>query len=165
VRLLPFEAHHQTSEYATSSAAKGEHYFVWFVYPARSLCNTLPSNRSWVRSCHLQPCPSLPLPPPSSHHPLIIGISGPSGCGKSALARGIKTWSCSRNPAAHIECSVLSMDSFFNRTLCGRFGHWENPEGIRIADFMYGSSPKFPLFYPTQPRAPAPPLTPPPPPL
>jgi pantothenate kinase len=97
------------------------------------LCNTLPSNRSWVRSCHLQPCPSLPLPPPSSHHPLIIGISGPSGCGKSALARSIKAWSCSRNPAAHIECSVLSMDSFFNRNLCGRFGHWENPEGIRIA--------------------------------
>ena len=55
------------------------------------------------------------------------------------------------------------MDSFFNRNLCGRFGHWENPEGIRIADFMYGSSPKLRLFYPTQPRATAPPSLPSPP--
>ena len=67
---------------------------------------------------------------------MIIGICGPSGCGKSALARNIKSWVCTHKTVPQIECRVLSMDSFFNHALCGRFGHFENPEGIDATRFM-----------------------------
>lgn len=35
------------------------------------------------------------------------------------------------------------MDRYFNAALCSRLGHWENPESIRVAHFMY-THPLFP---------------------
>jgi pantothenate kinase-related protein Tda10 len=80
--------------------------------------------------------PSAPLSS-SLPGPFIIGICGQSGGGKSALARNISKTLASTRPSATTACLVLSIDSFFNHTLNREeFGHFENPEGIKIRDFM-----------------------------
>ena len=130
-------------ECAISLAAEGERRAVvqQLFQLSALICVGMQSARdacfeSWVRTCHLQPLrPSAPLLP-SSPDPFIIGICGPSGCGKSALAHNIKTWAHSRLSPA-ITCCVLSMDRYFDAFLCSKLGHWENPESIRVARFMY----------------------------
>jgi hypothetical protein len=81
-----------------------------------------------------------PIAPASAAHgPWIIGISGPSGCGKSTLAQQLQLQLRQTLQSLHLHGEVVahSMDADLDQKLVARFGHYENPECIKIAEFMF----------------------------
>jgi hypothetical protein len=105
-----------------------------------------PNLKSWGDGFRIGSAPQLiqwkvaPLAPAAAPHgPWIIGISGPSGCGKSDLAGGLQLQLQHAIQSLHLhdEVVVHSMDDHFDKKRFAHFGHCENPESIKIAEFMF----------------------------